>query len=376
MARTRRSPATKFLWVVAILTMLFIVGAILFRTFQAQLIKWALIPSVEFTETPMPDGRTYRDASMWLARPGLADDPSKWRPSDVAVPAAARASVFFVHPTSFLEKRAWNGPIDDQQSQQTARLYVRSQASAFNGVGEVWAPRYRQATFGAFLTEQDEARRALDFAYNDVLAAYEQFLREAPADRPIILVGHSQGSFHLMRLLHERIKGSPEQGRIAAAYLVGWPISPGVDLSELPLPACTRAAQAGCIVSWASFGEPADPAMIVDTWEATNGLNGQPRRGSPMLCVNPLTGNGGDGAPAESNLGTLIPNQDLTDATSVKAAVPARCDERGFLLIGENPPEMGEYVLPGNNYHVYDYLLFWANTRADVDARLNSFLAR
>jgi hypothetical protein len=33
-------------------------------------------------------------------------------------------------------------------------------------------------------------------------------------------------------------------------------------------------------------------------------------------------------------------------------------------------------VLPGNNYHVFDYALFWSNVRADAEARLASFLAR
>ena len=31
-------------------------------------------------------------------------------------------------------------------------------------------------------------------------------------------------------------------------------------------------------------------------------------------------------------------------------------------------------MLPGNNYHVYDYALFWANIRADAEARLATFL--
>jgi hypothetical protein len=376
MAKKRRSPATKFLWVVAIITLLFISGAILYRIFQAQLIKWALVPSAEFVEPPPRSDRAYADAGMWFSRPGTANDPSGWRPRDMAPPPAPRASVFFVHPTSFLEKSTWNAPLDHEESRWRAGLFVQSQASAFNGVGEIWAPRYRQATFGAFLTDETSSRRALDFAYQDVLAAYEQFLKEAPAGRPIILAGHSQGSLHLMRLLQERVKGSPEQRRIAAAYVIGWPISTSVDLPLLPLPACTRSGEAGCILSWLSFGEPADPAMIVDTWDATPGLSGQPRRGTPMLCVNPLTGNAGDAAQAQANIGTLIPNSDLTDGTIRPGAVPARCDGRGFLLIGSDPPDMGPYVLPGNNYHVYDYTLFWSNLRADAEARLTTFLGR
>jgi hypothetical protein len=376
MAKTRRSPATRFLWIVAIVTMLFIAGAIAFRILYPTLVKWALVPSAEFRDVPMPAGSTYAEARMWISRPGIADDPSRWRPPDLPASPAPRASVFFVHPTSFLESDAWNGPIDHEESAWRAGLFVRSQASAFNGVGEIWAPRYRQATFGAFLTDNDNARRALDFAYRDVLAAYEQFLREAPRDRPIILAGHSQGSFHLLRLLNERIKGSAERDRIAAAYLVGWPISTTADLPQLPLPGCARAGEAGCIISWSSFAEPADPAMIVDTWDGTSGLDGQPRRDTTMLCVNPLTGNAGDAAPAEANRGTLIPNEDLTDGTFVAGRVPARCGERGFLLIGDDPPAMGSYVLPGNNYHVYDYTLFWTNLRADVEARLATYLSQ
>jgi Protein of unknown function (DUF3089) len=376
MAKRRRSPATKFLWIVAILTMLFIAGALLFNTFYAQLVKWTLIPSSDFRDVPMPNGSAYSQPAMWIARPDIGGNPSLWHPREVPNPPAPRAAIFFVHPTSFLERGAWNAPIQDNDSRWRAGLFVRSQASAFNSVGAVWAPRYRQATFGAFLTDTDNARRALDFAYRDVLASYEEFVRQAPRDRPIILAGHSQGSFHLMRLLLERIKGSPELDRIAAVYMIGWPLSTSADLPFMPLPACTRAGQAHCILSWMSFGEPADPALIVDTWEASNGPTGIPRRGTPMLCVNPLTGNAGDAAPAEANRGTLIPNEDLTDAEFRAQVVPARCDERGFLLIGSNPPAMGGYVLPGNNYHVYDYTLFWANIRADAEARLATFVAR
>jgi hypothetical protein len=34
---------------------------------------------------------------------------------------------------------------------------------------------------------------------------------------------------------------------------------------------------------------------------------------------------------------------------------------------------MGPFGLPGNNYHVYDYALFWANIRADAERRLAAF---
>ncbi|HEX8643648.1 MAG TPA: DUF3089 domain-containing protein [Allosphingosinicella sp.] len=368
--------ARRFLWVVAGLTILFVVAAIGYKLFEMQLMRIAFVPKTEFRAVPMAKGASYDRADLWIARPGIGNNPTLWTPRGFAPTERPQASVFYVHPTSFLERTAWNAPVDDEESQRRARLFVRSQASAFNSVGEIWAPKYRQAAFGAFLTTEENATRALDFAYRDVLAAYEAFLRQAPADRPILLAAHSQGSLHLTRLLAERIAGAPEKARIAAVYIVGWPVSISADLPSLGLPACERAGQAGCILSWQSFAEPADPKMVTDVYDASRGSGGASRAGTRMLCVNPLTGNAGDAAPAAANRGTLIPNEDFSEAEFRRAAVPARCDVRGFLLIGEDPPEFGEYVLPGNNYHVFDYSLFWANVRADAEARLAAFLAR
>ena len=34
------------------------------------------------------------------------------------------------------------------------------------------------------------------------------------------------------------------------------------------------------------------------------------------------------------------------------------------------PPRSARFVLPGNNYHVYDYALFWGAIRRDAERRL------
>lgn len=368
--------ARRFLWIVAAIVVLVLIGALIYRLFAAELMKQVLVPTAAFEAVEAPQGVTYADRAMWIARPDIADNPALWTPAGAERGGAAQASVFFIHPTSYLDRSRWNADIGDAESQQRARLFVRSQASAFNHIGEIWAPKYRQATFGAFLTTREDAQKALDFAYRDVLAAFEAFLMQAPDDRPIILAAHSQGSLHLTRLLTERIAGTPEAKRIAVAYAVGWPISISADLPSLGLPACDQAGQSGCIVSWQSFAEPADSKMVTDVYDASAGPTGLSRAGSPMLCVNPLTGTAGADAPAGENLGTLIPNADLTDAVLQAPGVPARCDIRGFLLIGEDGADLGPYVLPGNNYHVYDYALFWANVRADAAARLKTFLGR
>ncbi len=377
MARKRSHPAVRFLWIVAGLTVLFIAGAIGYRVFEKELMRIALVPRSTFEAVPLPEGADYGRAAMWLARPGAANDPSRWTPEGHEATTAPGVSVFFVHPTSFTERSRWNAPLDHAESQTRARQLVRTEASAFNAIGEIWAPKYRQATFGAQLTSSRDAGRAFDLAYGDVLAAWEEFLREAPSDRPIILAGHGQGSAHLARLLAQRLRGTPEAERIVAVYLVGWPISETADLPALPLPACQRPRQAGCIVAWQSFAEPADPSQVTDLYDASRGPAG-PRAGSPMLCVNPLTGARGGAASTNAARGTLVPDPESGALNLRPRAVSARCDLRGFLLIGTvaSLPDMGNEVLPGNNYRLYDYALFWGNIRADAARRLAAWRRR
>jgi hypothetical protein len=91
-----------------------------------------------------------------------------------------------------------------------------------------------------------------------------------------------------------------------------------------------------------------------------------------MLCVNPLTGTRDGAAPPRANPGTLVPNGNLTEATLEAQRVGAHCDDGLLILDGEIPP-LGPYVLPGNNFHVYDYALFWAAIRNDAERRLKAW---
>jgi Protein of unknown function (DUF3089) len=369
--------ARKFLLVIAALIALLLAAGLVWSLFGNQLIRFAMVPRVAFTApAPFPASR-YASAQMWYARPDVAQgNPALWTPTGFR-PDKERgnAAIFFIHPTSFLDPQpnAWNASLSDVATSDRAQIFIRGQASAFNGAGEIWAPRYRQAAFGAFLTTQPEAQRALDAAYADVSAAWDEFLREVGPDRPIIVAGHSQGSVHLLRLLRDRIAGQSVATRIVAAYVIGWPVSVTTDVPELGLPACERADRAGCILSWQSFAEPADPSQILAAVDATTGFTGQSRRGSPLLCTNPMTGTPNSNAPASANTGTIVPSYDLKTGTLEAGKIPARCDGRGILLIGPAPKDIGRYILPGNNYHVFDYSLFWSNIRTDAARRLAIF---
>lgn len=367
--------ARKFLYVVAALIVLVMAGAFAYALLGNRLIRWASTPSVAFEDQPAAAVAAYDARAMWFARPDIRSGPALWSPPGYRPGPHGAAAVFFVHPTSFINRQRWNAPLDDADANDRAATFLRGEASAFDAAGEVWAPRYRQATFGAFLsTGTSNSDKALELAYSDVAAAFDNFLGHINPDRPIILAGHSQGALHVERLLRERVAGTPLARRVVAAYVVGWPISVATDLPRLGLPQCAAGTQAGCILSWMSFAEPADPSLITDTYDATTGFTGAPRRGTPAVCTNPLTGTPNAAAPASANLGTLYPSADLKTAQIAAGRVPGRCDPRGFLLIGPPPPLPG-YVLPGNNYHVYDYSLFWANVRADAVRRLSAWEA-
>ena len=94
-----------------------------------------------------------------------------------------------------------------------------------------------------------------------------------------------------------------------------------------------------------------------------------------MLCVNPLTGTRDGSAPPAANPGTLVPSADLASAVLEPGRVGARC-ERGFLVIDGDIPRLGPYVLPGNNYHVYDFALFWGAIGRDARRRLAAWQRR
>jgi hypothetical protein len=366
--------ARKFLYVIAAIVVLVILALLALRIWSDELTEFTFVPRSAYEEQAPLDSTVYAEPKMWFAWPSMEmPNPAHFTPQGLTgTPAPLPAAVFFVHPTSYLAKEHWNAPLDDNESRDRSELFIRAMASPFATSEELWVPRYRQAAFGAFLTDSPDAAKALDLAYGDVLAAFDEFIQSSDPSLPIVLAGHSQGAFHLKRLLLDRVAGKPLARRIAAVYAVGWPISIEHDLPLMGLPACTTPDQAGCVMSWLSFAEPADTSMILNGYARRPALDGKSPGGSPFLCSNPLTGGIGGSAPASANLGTLVPSEDLKTGRLEKGMVPARCDADGFLMIGE-PPKLGAYVLPGNNFHVYDIPLFWANLRADAARRVQAW---
>ena len=362
--------ARRFLTIIFVMTLLFVVGAFAIYQWGGRVLINQAIPKGHFEAAQAGGGPDYSKDSAWLARPGSSIvSPAEWTPGSVTSGSGRTAAVFYIHPTTYLQTDRWNAPLDvGGDTAFRTNLFVQSQASVFNDVAEIWAPRYRQAAYGAFLLKSEDAAKALDFAYRDVAAAFDAFVKEA-GDRPIILAGHSQGALHLERLLKEKVAGTLLAKQVVAAYVVGWPVSTTSDLQALGLPACRVADQSGCILAWMTFSDPPNPEFILRDWQKTKGLNGGDRRQADMLCVNPISGMQNGVAEPSNNPGTLVPTADLRSATLQQGAVGAHCD-KGLLILDGMPPAAGGFVLPGNNYHAYDYALFWGAIRRDVQRRL------
>jgi hypothetical protein len=368
----------KILWGVAVIAAgLVLTGAVLY--FNAPLRNFALFaPLHGFDPGLAPPAPDYSTDAAWVAlpeRPGLAALVPPDSAAADAGPAAA-VDVFFVAPTTYLDRAGWNARFDEAGGTET-RLQngvVRFQMSAFNGCCRIFAPRYRQATLYSFMGRGPSENAAIDFAYQDVLRAFDQFIAARNQGRPFILAGHSQGSLHGMRLLQERIAGTPLARRLVAAYLVGYAIPLDLKLAG-GIGACRTPTDTGCYLTWNSVSPTANRAI----WQQTSPIwldqTYQPIAGRPLTCVNPLSGKLDDSAPAADNLGALgyTPNG-APLGVPLKQLTGAACTD-GVLVVTPpgDVPGFSQGVF-GGIYHLYDYNLFYMNVRQSLEVRTGAYL--
>ena len=205
----------------------------------------------------------------------------------------------------------------------------------------------------------------------NVVRDLEWLLEHAPANLRLVAATRSDPLFRLQRL---RVAERMSEVRAAdlaftreeASALLG-----GLELAADDLDLLWRRTEgwaAGLKLARLSLEGHADAHAFVA------GFAGGERRREDMVCVNPLTGSAGGSAPPRANPGMLVPSADLLSAVLVPGQVGAGCDDGLLILSGEIPP-LGPYVLPGNNYHVYDYALFWAAIRSDALRRADARFA-
>lgn len=238
------------------------------------------------TLAPPPASAAFT-APSWLCRPDTSDVCDE--PLDTTVVEAGRANrvvpggpvrdapvdCFYVYPTTSNDL----GPAASGNADPEIVGMARLQAQRFAQGCRVFVPLYRQLTVPALFlgSSTTEVRER---AYADVLAAWRTYLARDNGGRGVVLIGHSQGTGVLRRLIREEIDGDPAaRARLVSALLLGGNVlvrrgtDRGGDFQDVPL--CRADGQFGCVIAWSAFGQDPPPAA---------------RFGRPPVGVDRLTG--------------------------------------------------------------------------------------
>lgn len=253
----------------------------------------------------------YGEDASWLCRPGgsadacfvTAIDSTEVHPDTSTTPEPHAGTedqlydCFYVYPT--VDLLGGTGLHLDITDNELTLDPLTNQVQRFNTECRIFAPLYRQITLGTF--GAPDAEYWLNLAYQDVRDAWRYYLKNHNGGRNVVIMGHSQGTFMLTRLLQEEFDDDPElRGRLIAALLIGGSVSVpkggvvGGSFQNIPL--CTGAAETGCVIAYRTYGEGFPPV----------GNGNAP--GDPSLdqaCTNPAALAGGEGTFARSYLPTF-----------------------------------------------------------------------
>jgi len=357
---------------------------------------------------PPPPPVDYADGASWLCLPGRQDSCGQPLPTAAlnangygatghAVPAAdPPVDCFYVYPTVSRDP----GLNSDMEAGLEERAVAAVQFARFGGVCRTYAPLYRSATvraIGAVMTGQDPAP-LFELAYGDVLAAWRQFLARRNQGRPFVLIGHSQGAIHLIRLLASEIEGKPEAARMLSALLIGYnvevPEGQVIGGTFRTTPLCTRMGQTGCVVAYVSFRASAPPPE-----GALFGRAAAP--GRTVACTNPAALGSAANRPLDSywygqsssvtqtNFAWSSEGPPPTPFLRTEGLVSAACVNRGrlgYLAVTVNADladartddipgdvRLGGILAPGWGIHTVDVNLALGNLIRVVEAQSAAF---
>lgn len=322
-----------------------------------------LFASQGFTQPNVFSGKKaekidYSKLSNWAAHPDK-NDPSDSLPISISDDKMAndQVDVFFIHPTTLTDQKdsSWNADIYDVElNNKTDNSTILYQASAFNAVGRVFAPRYRQVHIRGFFTDSNVVKDYFELAYQDVASAFQYYLEHYNNGRPIIIASHSQGTWHAKRILKMFFDQKELQKKLVCAYIIGFPVEENYFKT---IPVCSDSNQTGCFVSWRTFHSGYVPDFVK-------------KENFKALVVNPLSWKtDGDYVSKEKNFGGVMYNFNKITKHVVDAKIS------GNILWSCKPDIFGKILLRNKNYHIGDINLFYMNIRENTKCRLNAYLA-
>jgi hypothetical protein len=239
--------------------------------------------------------------TVWLCKPGLADDPcasplattvvqtnGQTSIEDAAINTKAPIDCFYVYPT--VSKQTTENANLKIEAQETS--VAISQASRFSQVCKVYAPMYPQVTLAGLNSGKRVTTAASLTAYFGVVKAFAEYLAKDNDGRGFVLIGHSQGALILEQLIKGVIDPNPAvRRRLVSADLMGGnvlvPKGRLVGGTFEHVPVCETDIETHCVIAYSSFlKEPPNPSFF----GRENSPLLQPgvvNVGKEVVCVNP-----------------------------------------------------------------------------------------
>jgi len=320
-------------------------------------------PKGEFSADSTPLPPDYAMPSAWAALPTF-EDKADLTPGDTFQDNQANADVdvFYLHPTTYTGTKGqnqWNGSLQDEALNEKTELgAVQNQASIFNGVGKIYAPRYRQAHLHVYFEKKRKAsaRAAFDMAYEDVKAAFEYYLDNYNHGRPIVIAAHSQGTSHAMRLLKEFFEDKLLMNQLVVAYIPGILIEGDYFKKIKP---CSTPEELGCFCTWRTFKAEHIPKKF---YEYPN----------DYVSVNPVSWTLEDSvAPKSAHEGAVL----LDFEEGIVPNLIETQNHQGILWVSK-PKFPGSIFFTTKNYHIADFNFFYADIRKNVALRVGQYLEK
>ncbi|HEY7799359.1 MAG TPA: DUF3089 domain-containing protein [Hyphomonadaceae bacterium] len=244
----------------------------------------------------------------WLCRPGIARNYCDVNLDATIVKADGSTTVekftpnpnapidcFYIYPTVSLDPSSYSDLVPGPEEMNV----VKAQFARLGSKCRLFAPMYRQFTLGA-LRARRSGSAAPDTQINpgsgtaDVNDAWAWYLANENKGRGVVIVGHSQGSGQITRLISQMVDGKPDQAKLVSAIIMGSAVqvTKGQDTggSFKSIPVCRKAEQTGCVISFSTYRDNVPPSE-------TAGFGIGRGENNEAICTSPAALGGGKATP-------------------------------------------------------------------------------
>lgn len=297
-------------------------------------------------------------------------DPRSWFQPD-SVTGDKAVDVFYIVPTCVSDWKSSSGKmfhhmdIYNEKQRNLVAPSILLGKRIFAGTCNFFSPYYRQVTMQSWMMSEDSINARYAIAREDVIAAFEYYMKHYNNGRPFILAGHSQGAKSVIELLKTEIN-TENADRLVAAYAIGFAVIEPEATQYPYLKAAKDSVDTGVTICYNSVSSPEaiSPVLKKNVW-----------------CINPINWRT-DATPAfpRQNPGTVFLNKDGSVKAEYAHTIGAYVDTVNHVLI-VNGTDPDAYYLPAyadlfpkGNYHIQELNFYFRSLQKNVGDRIRAYL--